>query len=157
MFFASSLKEYEGRVVVNIPRLPSPIQRRSCQMAENSSGHPASRHGTGFPPLPERRRAAGVSAHIPPEIDFSPQALLIMWKTGGVAYGRTVDNLSGPVENPPQAQVSGPRSERRIPGSFHRNMLIVRLNGPRTYKNMAYCPRSSVRALFRDVIFRSRF
>jgi hypothetical protein len=33
------------------------------------------------------------------KIDFSPQPLLIMWKTGGVMRDRLVDNLSRPVEN----------------------------------------------------------
>jgi len=40
-----------------------------------------------------------------PWLGFSPQPLLVMWKTGGVVHHRTVDNLSGPVENSVRGQL----------------------------------------------------
>jgi len=80
-----------------------------------------------------------------------------MWKTGGVTYGRMVDNLSGTVKNSPQGLFSGHYSELRIPGSFQRNLFMVGLNGSKTYLDTAYCPKSSDRATFRNVILNIRF
>jgi len=91
------------------------------------------------------------------KIDFSPQPLLIMWKTSGVTYGRMVNNLSGPVEKPRQGRVLGCHSGLRIPGSFHRNMLMAGLNGLKTCRDTVSCPKSSARATFRDVMLGTSF
>lgn len=80
-----------------------------------------------------------------------------MWKTGGVTYGHTVDNLSGAVEEPPKGWVSGHYSKLRIPSLFHQNMLMTELNEPKTSKDTTYHPKSSYRAAFREVIVNIRF